>query len=141
MVYCSSINEPMDYDCFLLWLKKVDGFLLAKDWVGIEGHWDKWIVTQFGLNIDAIRMRSDSCVKAVTLQGFKSWFARVYDKKQLGVNRFEIHCRDERSLEDFLALVSGGISHAQTMGTLGLVASSLNNQGVSNQVDLNRLNC
>ena len=90
-------------------------------------------MSQFGLNFDSRRVRADNLTKAVTLQGFKGWFARIYDKKELGVVRTEIHSNEERSLENLLALLSGGLSQAHGMSNFGAVASSMNNLYAQNR--------
>jgi len=126
MVWGSFTNRPLDYDRFVLWLSAVDGFCKARRWASIEGNLAQWRVVQYGFNRDWKRFRNDKPTECVSLQGFQSWFARVYQKKELGVLREEIHSRDERSLEEFIHLVDGSMTSVQVMNFLELVVRSLN---------------
>lgn len=128
MVYGGFTDRPLDYDRFVLWLSAVDGYCHAKGWPSIEGNMECWKVVQYGLNQDRKRFRNDSPTRCVSLQGFKNWFARVYEKEELGVMREEIHSREEKTLEEFVTLASGGMTSVQILNYLGLVTTSLNNQ-------------
>ena len=74
------------------------------------------------------------------MKSFDSFIARVYSKPALGENvvRMEAHSREEKSLEAMLGLVSGGMAFAHTQGALGLVASELQNNNLT-QRDTNRI--
>ena len=50
----------------------------------------------------------------------------------------EAHSREEKSLEAVLGLVGGGMAFAQTQGALGLVASEMQNNNLT-QRDTNRI--
>jgi hypothetical protein len=126
MVWGSFTDRPLDWDRFLLWLSTVDGFCNARGWATIEGNVERWLVVQYGFNRDWKRFRNDSPTRCVSLQGFKSWFARVYQKEGLGVLREEIHSTDERSLEEFVHLVDGSMTSVQVMNFLELVVRSVN---------------
>lgn len=126
MVWGSFTSRPLDWDRFLLWLSAVDGFCRARGWVGIEGYLEKWSVVQYGFNRDWKRFRNDSPTRCVSLQGFRNWFARVYQKEELGVLREEIHSRDEKSLEQFVHLVDGSLTSVQVMNFLEMVVRSVN---------------
>lgn len=132
MVWCGCSLEPMDYDRFCLWLKGLDMWLLCHGWARIEGNLRKWSVVEFGLNDDFKVVRVDKGI-CVTLKSFQGFLARIYDKPELGENivRQEVHVREERALEDMLGLVSGGMNYAQTMGSLGLIANSLDNNNAT----------
>jgi hypothetical protein len=116
MIYCGCSNLPMDYDEFILWLKKCDGFLAGKRWPGLENQWREWVVVQYGLNQDHKVFRNDSPTRAVSLKGFEGWFARVYEKENRML-RDEIHSaslqEDAKSLEQFVHLASGGMTAVQ----------------------------
>lgn len=126
MVWGSFTNRPLDYDRFLLWLSAVDGFCASRGWPKFEGNMRLWLVRQYGFNRDWKRFRNDSPTRCVSLQGFKSWFARCYQKEELGVMREEIHSREERSLEEFVHLVDGSMTSVQVMNFLELVVQALN---------------
>lgn len=126
MVWGSFTSRPLDYDRFVLWLAAVDGYCRARGWPVIEGNIKLWTVVQYGFNRDWKRFRNDSPTRCVSLQGFRSWFARVYEKEGLGVLREEIHSRDERSLEQFVGLCDGSMTSVQVMQHLELVTRSLN---------------
>lgn len=126
MVWGSFTSRPLDWDRFVLWLSAVDGFCRARGWPAFEDQFEKWMVVQYGFNRDWKRFRNDSPTRCVSLQGFKSWFARVYQKEGLGVLREELHSRDERSLEQFIHLVDGSLTSVQVMQYLELVTRSLN---------------
>ena len=128
MVYGGFTDRPLDYDRFVLWLSMVDGFCNAKGWPSVEGNLRCWKVVQYGLNQDRKRFRNDSLTRCVSLQGFKNWFSRVYEKEELGVLREEIHSREEKSLEEFVSLASGGMTSVQVLNYLAMVVASLNNQ-------------
>jgi len=126
MVWGSFTDRPLDWDRFLLWLSAVDGFCRAQGWPVFEGYFRKWLVVQYGFNRDWKRFRNDSPTKCVSLQGFKTWFARVYQKEEKGILREEIHSREEHSLEEFVHLVDGSMTSVQVMNFLELVVRSLN---------------
>lgn len=126
MVWGGFSERPLDYDRFLLWLSAVDGFCRAKGWPVFQGNFGRWFIVQYGFNRDWMRFRNDSPTRCVSLQGFEKWFARVYDKKELGVLREEIHSHEEKSLEEFVMLASGGLTSAQVMNYLAMVVQSLN---------------
>lgn len=126
MVWGSFTGRPLDFDRFVLWLAAVDGFCRARGWPIIEGGLAVWRVVQYGFNRDWKRFRNDSPTRCVSLQGFKSWFARVYEKEGLGVLREEIHSSDERSLEQFVGLCDGSMTGVQIMQHMELVTRSVN---------------
>lgn len=126
MVWGRFTDAPLDWDRFVLFLSAVDGFCLARNWERIEGNIQKWKVVQYGFNRDWKRFRNDSPTKCLSLQGFKHWFARCYQKEGLGVLREEIHSREEKSLEDFIHLVDGSMTSVQVMNYLEILARSVN---------------
>ena len=135
MVYGSFSNASLDFDGFMVWLARVDGFLISKGWPRIEGNMQFWVVSQYGLNKDYAVFRNDSPTNAVSLKGFEKWFARVYDKKMPDgshVLRDEVHSREEQSLTNFLMQAGGNMTNAQVMTMVQTVASALNNN--TNQI-------
>jgi len=126
MIWGSFTDRPLDYDRFVLWLSAVEGFCKARGWAGIEGNIGKWMVVQYGFNRDWKRFRNDSPTTCVSMQGFKQWFARIYEKEGLGVLREEIHSREEKSLEEFCHLVDGSMTSVQVMNFLELVVRTVN---------------
>jgi hypothetical protein len=135
MVWGSFTSRPLDFDRFVLWMAAVDGYCRARGWPVIEGNIKQWRVVQYGFNRDWKRFRNDSPTRCVSLQGFKSWFARVYEKEGLGVLREELHSADERSLEEFVGLCDGSMTSVQVMQHLELVTRSLNSLQAA-QVDI-----
>jgi len=132
MVYCGCSLKPMDYDGFLLWLARVDGWLNCRKWPSIEANLNRWMVVQYGLNDDHKVFRNDSPTRACSIKGFESWFARVYEKEGRGL-RNEIHGTDEKSLEEFVMLASGSMTSVQVMQYLQMVVQSLNTSQAWNQ--------
>ena len=126
MVWGSFTDRPLDFDRFVLWLAAVDGFCRARGWAVIEGNIKQWSVVQYGFNRDWKRFRNDSPTRCCSLQGFKSWFARVYEKEGLGVLREEIHSAEERTIEQFIGLCDGSMTSVQVMQHMELVTRSLN---------------
>lgn len=130
MVYGGFTNLSLDFDRFLVWLARVDGFLAARRWPRIDGFLRFWVVCQFGLNRDYRRFRADGLVKAISLQSFEKWFARVYDKELPGgehVLRAEIHSNhEERSLDQMIALMNGDLSVVEANNLLQNVAEITN---------------
>jgi hypothetical protein len=43
MVYCSCTNMPMDYDDFVTWLARVDGFLESRGWPMAYDNLELWV--------------------------------------------------------------------------------------------------
>ena len=76
------------------------------------------------------RFRNDSPTECVSVQGFSQWFARVYDKKLFV--REEIHSREEKSLEEFIALVDGSLTSVQVMNFLDVLSRNINSLQASN---------
>jgi hypothetical protein len=131
MVWGSFTNLSLDFDRFLVWLARVDGFLAARKWPRIEGQLKLWVVCQFGLNKDYRRFRADGLVKAFSLQSFEDWFARVYDKGLPSgehVLRAEVHSnQEERSLDQMIALMNGDLSVVESNNLLRTVTEAANN--------------
>jgi hypothetical protein len=131
MVWGSFTNLSLDFDRFLVWLARVDGFLAARKWPRIEGQLKLWVVCQFGLNKDYRRFRADGLVKAFSLQSFEDWFARVYDKELPSgehVLRAEVHSNhEERSLDQMIALMNGDLSVVEANNLLRTVTEATNN--------------
>jgi hypothetical protein len=131
LLYGSFTNLSLDFDRFLVWLARVDGFLAARKWPRIEGQLKFWVVCQFGLNKDFRRFRADGLVKAFSLQSFQDWFARVYDKELPGgehVLRAEVHSNhEERSLDQMIALMNGDLSVVEANNLLRTVTEATNN--------------
>ncbi|MGD6851249.1 MAG: hypothetical protein ACQCN6_04225 [Candidatus Bathyarchaeia archaeon] len=131
MVWGSFTNLSLDFDRFLVWLARVDGFLAARKWPRIEDQLKLWVVCQFGLNKDYRRFRADGLVKAFSLQSFEDWFARVYDKElpsSKHVLRVEVHSNhEERSLEQMIALMNGDLSVVESNNLLRTVTEATNN--------------
>ncbi len=131
MVYGSFTNLSLDFDRFLVWLARVDGFLAARRWPRVDGNLRLWVVCQFGLNRDYRRFRVDGLVRSVSLQSFQDWFARIYDKELPGgerVLRVEVHSNyEERSLEQFIGLMNGDLSVVEVTNLLRTVTEASNN--------------
>lgn len=131
MVYGSFTNLSLDFDRFLVWLARVDGFLAARKWPRIDGNLRFWVVCQFGLNRDYRRFRADGLVKSISLQSFQDWFARIYDKELPGgehVLRVEVHSNhEERSLDQMIALMNGDLSVVEVTKLLRTVTEASNN--------------
>lgn len=131
MVWGSFTNLSLDFDRFLVWLARVDGFLAARKWPRIEGQLQLWVVCQFGLNKDYRRFRADGLVKAFSLQSFEDWFARVYNKELPSgehVLRAEVHSNhEERSLDQMIALMNGDLSVVEANNLLRTVTEATNN--------------
>lgn len=132
LVYVSCSDKPLDYDAFLLLLSAIDGHLLSKGLPTILDNMVRWKVVQYGFNRDWKRFRNDSPTECVSVQGFSQWFARVYNKKPLGVLREEIHSREEKSLEEFIALVNGSLTSVQVMNFLDILSRNINSLQKSN---------
>lgn len=135
MVYVSCSSAPLDYDGWLLWLKQVDGYLLAKGWPRLLGdNFGLWKQCQTGLNHDHQMVRVDSYVEAVSLKAFDDWFARVYGKKLANgkdVVREEIHVNGERSLEKFVQMLSGSMHSVMVDNKVEGAAEAVNNNTAS----------
>ena len=131
MVYGSFTNLSLDFDRFLVWLARVDGFLAARKWPRIDGNLRLWVVCQFGLNRDYRRFRADGLAKSISLQSFQNWFARIYDKELSDgehVLRVEVHSNhEERSLDQLIALMNGDLSVAEVTNLLCTVTEASNN--------------
>jgi hypothetical protein len=130
MVYGSFTNLSLDFDRFVVWLARVDGFLAARKWPRVDGNMGLWVVCQFGLNRDYRRFRVDGLVKSISLQSFQDWFARIYDKKLphgKHVLRVEVHSNHEgRSLNQMIALMNGDLSVVEANNLLQNVAEITN---------------
>lgn len=137
MVYGKFGESPLDYDGWLLFLAFTEGVLVSRGLPGIRGRLGRWEVRQYGFNQDWRRFRNDSPTNCVSMQGFDLWFARVYDKKSLGVLREEIHSREVKSLDEFCALVGESLSATRALNFLDTVALSMNSLMKSNY-DLGR---
>jgi hypothetical protein len=131
MVYGGFTNLSLDFDRFLVWLARVDGFLAARKWPRIDGNLRLWVVCQFGLNRDYRRFRVDGLVTSISLQSFQDWFARIYDKELPGgehVLRVEMHSNhEERSLDQLIALMNGDLSVVEVTNLLRTVTAASNN--------------
>jgi len=133
-VNCSGC--PMDLDRFVGWLAQLDGWLLAKHWPRVQGNLHLWRVVQYGLNQDYLKMSFDKPSVAITLQGFRNWFYRVYDKTLddgSKVTRSEIHSKESVEVPAFLSLASGSMSYVQVMnlvqGTVHQMDNAVNRIG------------
>ncbi len=131
MVYGSFTNLSLDFDRFLVWLARVDGFLAARKWPRIDGNLRLWVVCQFGLNRDYRRFRVDGLVRSISLQSFQDWFARIYDKELANgerVLRVEVHSNHEgRSLDQLIGLMNGDLSVVEVTNLLRTVTEASNN--------------
>ena len=131
MVYISCSLAPLDYDGWLLWLKQVDGYLCAKQWPRLLGeNFRFWVQCQTGLNHDHQKVRIDSYVRAVSLQVFDEFFARVYGKKLANgqdVVREEIHVNGEKNLEKLLQGLSGSMHSVMVDNKVEGAAEAVNN--------------
>ena len=132
-VNCSGC--PMDLDRFIGWLAQLDGWLLAKRWPRIQGNLSKWLAVQYGFNLDYLKINYDKPPVAITLQGFRNWFYRVYDKTLndgSNVIRSEIHSKEAVEVPAFLTMASGSMSYVHVMNLV---------QGTAHQMDnaVNRL--
>lgn len=132
MVWVRCSEDPLDYDGLLCLFSMVDGFLFAAGLPCVLGNMSRWSVVQYGFNRDWKRFRNDTPTSCVSVQGFMNWFARVYDKKSMGVLREEIHSREERSLEEFISLVDGSLTSVQVMNFLAVLSRNLNSLQKSN---------
>jgi len=132
VVYGSFTECPLDYDRWVLFLSCLDGHLSAKGLPRILDEMGLWLVVQYGFNRDWKRFRNDKPTECVSVQGFTQWFARIYNKKPLGVLREEIHSSEERSLEQFCQLVDGSLTSVQVMNFLDVLARNMNSLQASN---------
>ena len=129
-VNCSGC--PLDLDGFVAWLAGLDGWLVAKGYPRVEGNLERWMVMQYGLNVDFLRVNVDRAPVAVSLLGFKRWLYRVYDKvldDGRCVVRSEVHGvgGEGFGVEAFLSLASGSMSYVQVMNMVQATAFQLDN--------------
>jgi hypothetical protein len=130
MVWCSCTNLSMDFDAFMVWLSRVDGFLAAKNWPRLDGNLRNWHIVQFGLNKDRRAWTANKLVKSVTLQGFESWYAEIYEKKLPSgkeVLRTGIHSTDDKTtMYEMVGLLNGDLSRVQAEQALEGNTDALN---------------
>jgi hypothetical protein len=120
---------PLDYDEFLLFLCFVDGHLAGVGLPTMRGDLGGWRVVQYGLNKDYRVFRNDSPTSAVSLKGFSDWFARCYEKKFPDGStklREELHGTEPKRLEDFVGLISGGLTSVQILNAIYVYAQGVN---------------
>jgi hypothetical protein len=113
MVYCSCTNMPMDYDDFVTWLARVDGFLESKGWPRLMHNLELWVSRQFGFSNDYKLKEANGLVKSVSLKGMWSWYAEVYEKKMPNgetVLRAGVHSTEEQTMASIVGMMSGDIS-------------------------------
>jgi hypothetical protein len=130
MVYCSCTNLPMDYDDFVMWLARVDGYLTAKGLPRIEGNLEHWDSRQFGFSNDYRLKEVNKLVKAVSLKGIWSWYAEVYEKKMPNgetVLRHGVHSTEEHTLAEIIGIANGDISRVQAEDLLRQTTQAQNN--------------
>jgi hypothetical protein len=130
MVYCGCTNMPMDYDEFVAWLARVDGFLIAKGWPRIEGNLELWESKQLGFSNDYRLKEANGLVKAVSLKGIWAWYAEVYEKKMPNgetVLRAGVHTNDSQTLASVVGLMNGDISRVQAEDLLRQTTAAQNN--------------
>ena len=129
MCYVDCSEVPLDYDEFLLFLSFMDGHLSSLGLPTLRSEVAFWRVVQYGLNRDYRVFRNDSPMQSVSLKGFSDWFARCYEKEFPDGStklREEFHGREERSLEEFAALVSGGLTSVQILNAIYIYSKSVN---------------
>jgi len=127
-VNCS--GSPMDLDRFIGWLAQLDGWLLAKRWPRVEGNLGRWMCVQYGFNQDFLKITFDKPPVAISLQGFRNWFYRVYDKELddgSKVIRSEIHSKEAVEVPAFLTMASGSMSYVQVMNLVQGTAFQMDN--------------
>ena len=130
MVWCGCTNKPMDYDDFITWLAKVDGFLTAKGWPRIEGNLELWESKQFGFSNDYRLKEVNGLVKAVSLKGIWAWYAEVYEKKMPNgetVLRAGVHSTESQTLASIVGMMNGDISRVQAEDLLRQTTQAQNN--------------
>lgn len=113
MVYCSCTNMPMDYDDFVTWLARVDGFLESKGWPRLMHNLELWVSRQFGFSSDYKLKEANGLVKSVSLKGMWSWYAEVYEKKMPNgetVLRAGVHSTEEQTMASIVGMMNGDIS-------------------------------
>ena len=129
MCWIDCSHVPLDYDEFLLFLSFVDGHLSSRALPTLRDEIAFWRVVQYGLNKDYRIFRNDSPMQSVSLKGFGDWFARCYEKEFPDGStklREEFHGREEKSLEEFAALVSGGLTSSQILNAIYIYSRSVN---------------
>ena len=120
---------PLDYDEFLLFMCFVDGHLAGRGLPTMRVNLEGWRVVQYGLNKDYRVFRNDSPTRAVSLKGFSDWFARCYEKKfPDGSTRLreEFHGAEPKSIEEFVGLISGGLTSTQILNAIYVYAQGVN---------------
>ena len=130
MVWCGCTNKPMDYDDFVTWLARVDGFLTAKGWPRIEGNVELWESKQFGFSNDYRLKEANGLVKAVSLKGIWAWYAEVYEKKMPNgetVLRAGVHTTESQTLASIVGMMNGDISRVQAEDLLRQTSQAQNN--------------
>ncbi|MDD2778021.1 MAG: hypothetical protein PHI16_03910, partial [Methanocellales archaeon] len=113
MVYCSCTNMPMDYDDFVTWLARVDGFLESKGWPRLMHNLELWVSRQFGFSNDYKLREANGLVRSVSLKGMWEWYAEVYEKKMPNgetVLRAGVHSTEEQTMASIVGMMSGDIS-------------------------------
>jgi len=129
MCYVDTSEAPLDFEEFLLFLSFLDGHLSSLGLPTIRGEVAFWRVVQYGLNKDYRIFRNDSPMQSVSLKGFGDWFARCYEKEfPDGSTRLreEFHGREERSLEEFATIISGGLTSTQILNAIYIYSQSVN---------------
>lgn len=130
MVWCGCTNMPFDYEGFVTWLARVDGFLAAKGWPRIEGNLEHWELVQFGISKDYRMNQANKLLQSVSLKGTWEWLAEVYEKKMPGgetVLRSGLHSNDAQTLASMVGLMNGDISRVQAEDLLRTTADAQNN--------------
>ncbi len=113
MIYCSCTNMPMDYDDFVTWLARVDGFLESKGWPRLMHNLELWVSRQFGFSKDYKLREANGLVRSVSLKGMWEWYAEVYEKKMPNgetVLRAGVHSTEEQTMASIVGMMSGDIS-------------------------------
>lgn len=130
MVWCGCTNLPFDYEGFVTWLARVDGFLAAKGWPRVEGNLEHWELVQFGVSRDYRMNQANKLLQSVSLKGTWEWLAEVYEKKMPGgetVLRSGLHSNDAQTLASMVGLMNGDISRVQAEDLLRTTACAQNN--------------
>ena len=107
----------------------VDGHLAGRGLPTMRVNLEGWRVVQYGLNKDYRVFRNDSPTRAVSLKGFSDWFARCYEKKFPNgstVLREEFHGAEPKGIEEFVGLISGGLTSVQILNAIYVYAQGVN---------------
>ncbi len=130
MIYCGCTNMPMDYDDFVTWIARVDGFLESRGWPRLMNNLELWVSRQFGFSSDYKLKEANGLVKSVSLKGMWGWYAEVYEKKMPNgetVLRAGVHSNEEQTMAAVIGMMNGDISRVYAEDLLRQTTEAQNN--------------